>query len=93
MIFKKIRLCGIERIHEGYSKGIPDGRDFGAHLYNLLDHCMASLELENLSKMEVFFLKKFSTNVTIIDKSFGNFVDKEKDPALYAHVQALLKFH
>lgn len=94
MIIKKIKVSGFENIFDGIKESYTNGRNgFGDGLYTYLNHSMVSVELEDLTSIELFYLKKFATNVKIIDKVYNNFVNQDIDFDLHQKIEGLLMIH
>ena len=94
MKIKKVRVCGFDKLHAGYKECIKENRaGFGDGLFTFLNHQMISLELENITTIELFYLKKFCSQVKVIDSSYGNFVDKKDALDLNQKIGGLLEVH
>lgn len=94
MQFKKVRVSGFERIFEGMKNCYKEKRQgFGDQLFDFLSHSMVSYELTDITTIELFYLKKFSTSIKIIDKVFGNFIDQEKQFDIHQKIECILDTH
>lgn len=91
MIIKKVRACGFEYLFNGYKEAAKIGKSgFGSNLSNYLQHVMLTIELEDLTTMELFYLKRMCGDVKILGKEYQNFVSKEKREDVYQKVDAIL---
>ena len=95
MIIKKVRCQGFDKIFEGYKATIGEGqgKGYGAQLYDFLKHAMVTIEVEDLSTIEVFYLKNFCTRLKVIDKSYANFLSKENEFDLNQKIGDILNLH
>lgn len=94
MKIKKVRVCGFDKLHAGYKACIQENRaGFGDGLFTFLNHMMISLELEEITTIELFYLKKFASAVKIIDHSYTNFVEKKDALDLNQKINGLLEVH
>lgn len=91
MIINSVKACGFERIHEWYKECIQSGRNtFEASFMNYLHHSMISIDLDDISTMELYFLKSFSSMVHVVNYKYQNFINS-KDKETYTKVDELLK--
>lgn len=94
MNIKKVRISGFERIFEGFQYCFKENRQgFGTGLFNYLSHSLISIELKQLTTIEVMYLKKMATSISVIGQEYGNFVTKEKESDIYQKIDELLKVH
>ena len=69
MIIKNVSVCGFNRLYEGYKKAENENRKaYGAELGDYLKHCMISIILNDLTTIEIFYLKKFCSELVITTK-------------------------
>lgn len=93
MLIKRVNACGMERIYEGYSYCFKENRGgFGHDFFRFLSHATITIEVDDLSTIELFYLKKLASAVQIIDSTFKNFVDEE-EIELHQKVDVLLEVH
>lgn len=91
MIIKKVRACGFEYLFNGYKEAAKIGKSgFGSGLSNYIQHVMLTIELEDLTTMELFYLKRMCGDVKILGKTYQNFVSKEKQADVYQKVESIL---
>ena len=91
MIIKKVRACGFEYLFNGYKEAAKIGKaGFGTGLPNYIQHVMLSIELEDITTMELFYLKRMCGDVKILGKEYQNFVSKEKQMDVYQKVESIL---
>lgn len=91
MIIKKVRACGFEYLFNGYKEAAKIGKSgFGSGMSNYIQHVMLSIELEELTTMELFYLKRMCSSVKILGKDYQNFVSKEKQPDVEQKVASIL---
>lgn len=99
MIIKKVKVCGFDKLYEGFKYAYENEayrsrrQAYGNQLFDYLKHCMISINLDDLSTIEVFYLKKFCSELKVIDKVYGNFVDDKKDEDIHQKVTGLLDLH
>lgn len=95
MVIKKVRVQGFDKIFEGYKATIGEGqvKGYGVQLYDYLKHAMVTIELEDLSTIEVFYLRNFSTKLKVIGKTFDNFLNKDNEFDTHQKVGDILSLH
>ena len=95
MLIKKVKISGFNNIFEGVEKGRSDGRgsDFGTEFGNFLNHARIFLDLDQLTTIEVFYLKKFASSIHILESTYSNFISEEKDPVINQKIAGLLEIH
>lgn len=99
MIIKKVKICGFDKLFDGFKYAYENEafksrrQAFGNQLIDYLKHLMITINLNDLSTIELFYLKKFCSDLKVIDKVYGNFVDPEKDDDVYQKVTGLLELH
>ena len=95
MIIKKVRCKGFDKIFEGYKATIGEGqgKGYGAQLYDFLKHAMVTIEVEDLSTIEVFYLRNFCTKLKVIDKGYDNFLNKDNEFDLHQKIGDILNLH
>lgn len=95
MIIKNINTCGLDRVYEGYQVSVINGMEsFSSGLVEFLNYSMISIELDNLTTIELFYLKKFCSYVKLIDTRYSNFVpNNESNEKIYNNVESLLLLH
>ena len=92
MIIKNIKASGFDRIYDGYKYCFKDNRSgFGDGFINFLQHAMISIDLDDISSMELFYLKRFSSSVHVVNSKYSNFIDDKKDKATFEIVRELLQ--
>lgn len=91
MRIKRVRVNGFDKLYEGYLACIKNNRaGFGDGLFSFLNHQMIFIELEDISTMELFYLKKFASSVKILDAEYINFISEEA-PDLHQKIESLLE--
>ena len=91
MIIKKVRACGFEYLFNGYKEATKIGKSgFGSGLSNYIQHVMLTIELEDLTTMELFYLKRMCDEVRVLGKTYQNFVSKEKQADVHQKVASIL---
>lgn len=94
MIIKKVRACGFQRLFEGYKDAAKLNKaGFGSDFGKYIQHAMLSIELEDLTTMEKFYLKTFCSELRELDMKFENFVNKEKQMDVHQKLDAILSIH
>lgn len=94
MKIKKVRVSGFDKLYDGYKACIQDNRaGFGDGLFTFLNHQMVSIELDEFTAMELFYLKKFASSVHVLSHEYKAFVEKEEAIDLNQKVQGLLEVH
>lgn len=94
MRIKKVRVSGFDKLYLGYQACIKDNRaGFGDGLFTFMNHLMLSLNLEELTTIELFYLKKFCSSITIISHDYTNFVEKKDAVDLNQKIEGLLEVH
>ena len=94
MRIKKVRISGFDKLYDGYKMCIQENRSgFGTGFYTFLNHIMISLELEDITSIELFYLKKISSKIKIIDHKYRNFIEKRDALDLNQKISGLLKIH
>lgn len=77
MIIKKINLCGLDKVFEGYRDSANSGRTgFTTQLFKFLNHAMISIVLDNVTGIELYFLKAYASEIYIIDQKYSAINDK-----------------
>jgi hypothetical protein len=93
MRIKKVRVSGFQKLFEGCSAAAKENRvSFGSGLFPFLEHCMIAIEATGLTSMEVFYLRRLSSDMHVIDSEYGNFIP-EKKIDVNQKVGELLKLH
>ena len=95
MIIKKITLSGFNHLFNGM-KFIKDNNYINglkSNLMDFLDHCMITIDLDDISGIELFYLRKFASNVYEIDYTYSNFikVNNQEDEKVSNAIESLLK--
>lgn len=94
MIIQNVNISGFEAIYYGIQNCEKENRTgFGTDLVKFLNHCMISLNLTDLSTMEVFYLKQMATNISIIMSEYKNFVNKKENPEIHDKINEMLEIH
>ena len=94
MIIKQVNTSGLKSLYEGYRKSADEKRKaYGTDLVSFLEHCMIGFELDSLTTIEVYYLKKFASELYIIGSEYSNFTNKDKTPDMYQKVNGLLEIH
>ena len=94
MIIKQVNTSELRPLYEGYRRAANEKRKaYGTELFSFLEHCMIAFELDELTTLEVYYLKKFASDVYIISDSYQNFVNSEKMPDFHQKVSGLLEIH
>lgn len=94
MIIKQVNTSGLKSLYEGYRKSADEKRKaYGTDLVSFLEHCMIGFELDSLTTIEVYYLKKFASELYIIGSEYNNFTNKDKTPDMYQKVNGLLEVH
>lgn len=92
MRIKKVTSSGISMMHYAVKQSvlmhqITPGNEF----FNFMKHVSVTMEMDDISTMELFYLKKFASDVKILSNTIENFVDKKAKPDIHAKVEALLE--
>lgn len=94
MIIKNVSVCGFNRLYEGYKKAENENRKaYGAELGDYLKHCMISIVLNDLTTIEIFYLKKFCSELVITNKEYKNFINSQKEPDIYQKIDGIINLH
>lgn len=94
MIIKRINLSGFKRLYDGYKRAESERRNsYGRNLIAFLEHCMVGIELDSLTTIEVFYLKKFASSVAVISHNYQNFTNKEKEFDMNQKINGLMSLH
>lgn len=94
MIISKVKVCGFDKIWEGCFMSMQEHRQgFGNGLFTYLTHCMISLELADITTIELFYLNKLASSIKIVDKVYKNFVNEKTNKEIYDKVEGLLQIH
>ena len=71
MKIKQINISGFKRVFEAYQTAFKEKmKGFGSGLFDYLSHSMISLELQEITTIELFYLKKLASDLIIIDKEY-----------------------
>lgn len=94
MIIKKISICGFDRLFEGYRKSEDENRKaYTSELNEYLSNTMISIILSELTTIEMFYLKRFCSNLIINKKEYRNFISKDKEFDINQKIDGLLTLH
>ena len=94
MVIKQINLSGFERLYDGYKRAETEKRKaYGSNIFSFLEHCMIGIELDELTTIEIYYLKKFASSVKILSHDYQNFTNKEKEFDMNQKVDCLLDLH
>ena len=94
MVIKQINLSGFERLYDGYKRAETEKRKaYGSNIFSFLEHCMIGIELDGLTTIEIYYLKKFASSVKILSHDYQNFTNKEKEFDMNQKVDCLLDLH
>ena len=90
MIIKSVKTAGFERIYDGYRYCFKDNRTgFGDEFVNFLQHALVTIELDDISTIELYYLKNFASSIRVLGDKYSNFVKKD-DVVVYDRVKQLL---
>lgn len=93
MTLKQINLSGFKNLYDGYKMAFDEKRKaFGGNLFTYLEHLMVGIELDDITGIELFYLKKFSSKIIVLGDKYTNFVN-EANENLHNEVDNILKLH
>ena len=95
MIIKQVYWTGLEMINDCLKEKIHGTTPFfGSHINNVLSHCSILMELENVTELDLFMLKKLTKKLyDVKETDHINFFDQQNEPDAYDNLQKLLILH
>ena len=93
MIIRNTTLCGFERIYDGCKLFNSKWSSFGDKFFNFLYHAQIIIDLDDITPIELFYLKTFTSNIKILSSKFSNFINANEKPSLANNINALLEIH
>lgn len=88
MILKQINLSGLDYLYDGYKVAADEHRSaYTTKLFSYLEHCMIGLDIDEVTTLELFYLKSFASKIFVVGDYYRNFVNKDNYPELYNLVQ------
>ena len=94
MKIKQINISGFKRVFEAYQTAFKEKmKGFGSGLFDYLSHSMISLELQEITTIELFYLKKIASDIIVIDKEYSNFTSEKNEFDINQKVEGLLTLH
>ena len=95
MKIMNVSLSGLDRLFEGYRHAADENRRtaYGRNITAFLNHCLISFEISELTTIEMYYLKHFSSSIHILDKTFSNFINAEKEYDINQKISGLLMLH
>lgn len=94
MVIKQINLSGFERLYDGYKRSENEKRKaYGSNIFSFLEHCMIGIELDMLTTIELYYLKKFASSVKVLGFEYRNFTSKDKEFDMNQKIDCLMSLH
>lgn len=94
MIIKQISLSGFERLYDGYKRSeIEHRKAYGGNIFSFLEHCMIGIELDTITTMELYYLKKFASSIKVIGYEYRNFTSKDEEFDMNQKIDCLMSLH
>ena len=94
MVIKQINLSGFERLYDGYKRSENEKRKaYGSNIFSFLEHCMIGIELDMLTTIELYYLKKFASSVKVLGSEYRNFTSKDKEFDMNQKIDCLMSLH
>lgn len=88
MILKQINTSGLDYLYDGYKAAADEHRSaYTTKLFSYLEHCMIGLEIDEVTTLELFYLKSFASKIFVVGDYYRNFVNKDNYPELHTLVQ------
>lgn len=95
MIIQDITTCGFQRIHQGFWEAHVNGYpEYSAKLMEYLSHAMVTINISDITSIEVAYLRKFSSEIHVTNKSYSNFIKPDNDPnSVYHTIEGITQLH
>lgn len=95
MVINDITVCGFDKIHQGLLTASENGYpEFCNKLDQFISHSMISIFVEDVTSLEMLYLRKFSSSVKVLNTSYGNFLKQDKEHIkVFDDINHILKLH
>ena len=91
MIINQINLSGFDNLYNGYKMAASEHRAaYTTKLFGYLEHCMVGMILDEITTLELYYLKSFASKIFVIGDYYRNFVSKDEFPVLHDAIQSAI---